>query len=52
MHIQGDRWLPDETPFSVDTPHLWGDWYCDSEVSTLRCFDASSRTRTGFDIPH
>jgi N-dimethylarginine dimethylaminohydrolase len=36
MHIQGDRWLPDETPFSVDMPQLWGDWYCDSEVGTLR----------------
>ncbi|PSR32678.1 MAG: amidinotransferase [Sulfobacillus benefaciens] len=36
MHIQGDRWLPDETPFSVDMPQLWGEWYCDSEVGTLR----------------
>src|SRR5579875_1840781 len=36
MHVVGDRWLPDERPFSEDREALWGDFYCDSEAGRLR----------------
>ncbi|GAA4707509.1 dimethylarginine dimethylaminohydrolase family protein [Brevibacillus fulvus] len=33
--VQGERWFPSEKSFAEDMPHLWGDWYCDSEVGKL-----------------
>ena len=34
--IRGERWFPCTKTFSEDMPAFWGDWYCDSEVGTLR----------------
>jgi N-dimethylarginine dimethylaminohydrolase len=34
--IKGERWFPSEQSFSEAMPTYWGDWYCDSEVGTLR----------------
>ncbi|WP_245602106.1 dimethylarginine dimethylaminohydrolase family protein [Peribacillus kribbensis] len=34
--VQGERWFPAETTFSDEMNHLWGDWYCDSEVGKLQ----------------
>lgn len=34
--IQGERWFPEENAFTDDMDVVWGDWYCDSEVGTLR----------------
>lgn len=36
VNVQGERWFPSEKVFSEDMPELWGNWYCDSEVGTLR----------------
>ena len=36
VKVQGERWFPSEIPFSAEMKELWGDWYCDSEVGTLR----------------
>ncbi|MBS3949997.1 MAG: hypothetical protein KGZ53_04980 [Peptococcaceae bacterium] len=36
IKVQGERWFPSEAPFSAEMKELWGDWYCDSEVGTLR----------------
>lgn len=36
VKVQGERWFPSEVPFSAEMKELWGDWYCDSEVGTLR----------------
>jgi N-dimethylarginine dimethylaminohydrolase len=36
VKVQGERWFPSDIPFSDEIAELWGDWYCDSEVGTLR----------------
>ena len=36
VKVQGERWFPSEVPFRDEMKLLWGDWYCDSEVGTLR----------------
>lgn len=36
VKVQGERWFPSEIPFSQEMTELWGNWYCDSEVGTLR----------------
>lgn len=36
VKVQGERWFPAETSFSEEIKDLWGNWYCDSEVGTLR----------------
>jgi len=36
MYVMGDRWLPDESPFSADQEQIWGNGYCDSEVGELK----------------
>jgi arginine deiminase len=36
VKVQGERWFPSELTFSDEMVQLWGDWYCDSEVGTLR----------------
>lgn len=36
VKVQGERWFPSEKTFSDEMKDLWGDWYCDSEVGTLR----------------
>lgn len=36
VKVQGERWFPSEVPFSAEMKDLWGNWYCDSEVGTLR----------------
>ncbi|WP_236719730.1 dimethylarginine dimethylaminohydrolase family protein [Neobacillus mesonae] len=36
VKVQGERWFPAETNFSEELKDLWGNWYCDSEVGTLR----------------
>ncbi|MGG1661951.1 dimethylarginine dimethylaminohydrolase family protein [Brevibacillus sp. NRS-1366] len=36
VNVQGERWFPSQKAFSEDMPDLWGNWYCDSEVGTLR----------------
>lgn len=33
--VQGERWFPSEATFADEVKHIWGDWYCDSEVSKL-----------------
>ncbi len=34
--VQGERWFPPGTTFAEEKNELWGDWYCDSEIGTLR----------------
>ena len=34
--VQGERWFPDARTFSEQMNEHWGDWYCDSEIATLR----------------
>jgi arginine deiminase len=36
VKVQGERWFPVEKSFGVIQKDYWGDWYCDSEVGTLR----------------
>ncbi len=36
VSIRGERWFPSDKSFSEDMRDYWGDWYCDSEVGTLR----------------
>lgn len=36
VKVQGERVYPSQVNFSEEVRDLWGDWYCDSEVSTLR----------------
>ena len=36
VRVAGERWFPSDRTFSEDMGDLWGDWYCDSEVGTLR----------------
>lgn len=36
VNVQGERWFPSEKTFGEEMKGLWGDWYCDSEVGTLR----------------
>lgn len=36
VKVQGERWFPSEVHFGAEIKELWGDWYCDSEVGTLR----------------
>ncbi|WP_240675763.1 dimethylarginine dimethylaminohydrolase family protein [Ammoniphilus sp. CFH 90114] len=36
VKVQGERWFPSETKFAEEMKELWGNWYCDSEVGTLR----------------
>ena len=34
--VQGERWFPTGKTFADVQADYWGDWYCDSEVGTLR----------------
>lgn len=34
--VQGERWFATEETFAQEMKDLWGDWYVDSEVGTLR----------------
>ena len=34
--VQGERWFPTGETFGDEMKQLWGDWYVDSEVGTLR----------------
>jgi arginine deiminase len=36
VKVQGERWFPSEKSFADIKKSYWGDWYCDSEVGTLR----------------
>ncbi|GGK35107.1 amidinotransferase [Caldalkalibacillus thermarum] len=36
VQVQGECWFPSEKTFSEEMNDIWGDWYCDSEVGTLR----------------
>jgi arginine deiminase len=34
--VQGERWFATDETFADEMKELWGDWYVDSEVGTLR----------------
>lgn len=36
IRVQGERWFPDMRTFAEQMTDHWGDWYCDSEIATLR----------------
>ncbi len=36
IKVQGERWFPSEDSFAQEMEKLWGNWYVDSEVGTLR----------------